>query len=122
MLSEVLEGLKELAGVITPELAGNAVLLFLILGALKGLGILKKESWIQFGNIFGGWLMNGRVVPDDFAGAQEWYMTIVLAAGIFQVYKLVRDNWEDWVKFFKKAKVSISVADTPPAHPEQGDV
>ena len=104
MLSEVLEGLKELAGVITPELAGNAVLLFLILGALKGLGILKKESWIQFGNLFGSWLLNGRVVPDDFAGAQEWYMTIVLAAGFFQVYKFIRDNKSKVIDLYKAVK------------------
>ena len=43
MLNEVLEGLKELFAV-APDVAVNAGILFLALGVLKGLGILKKES------------------------------------------------------------------------------
>ena len=55
--------------------------------------------------------MSGRVVPDNFADVQEWYMTVVLAAGMFQVWKFGRNNWKDVYDFIKKAKVSVSVAD-----------
>ena len=103
MLNEVLEGLKGLFAV-APDVAVNAGLLFLTLGVLKGLGILKKESWVQFGNIFVAWLMSGGAVPEDFADAQEWYMTVVLAAGMFQVYKWIRDNKGIMLSTFKRLK------------------
>ena len=116
MLNEILEGLKELWAV-APGVAVNAGILFLALSVLKGLGILKKESWVQFGNMFGAWLLSDRVDPKNFEGAHEFYMTVVLAAGMFQIYKFIRDNYENAWKLFKKVKASVSVADAPSANP-----
>lgn len=115
MLEEVLVGLKELWAV-APDVAVNAALLFLALSVLKGLGVLKKETWIQFSNLFGAWLFNDRVIPDNFADMQELYMTAVLAAAMFQVWKFARNkfglSWDNVVDFFKKTKVSVTVVDT----------
>lgn len=115
ILGQILEGLKELWAVL-PDVAVNAGILLVALGVLKGVGILKRESWVQFGNMFGAWLLSDRVDPANFEGAHELYMTAVLAAGMFQVYKLVRNNWETILDFFKKAlEKQLEKKKEPPA-------
>ena len=91
MFDEVLVVLKDLWAV-APDVAVNATLLFLAIGLLKKFRLLTEEKWIQFGSLFGAWLISGRVVPESFADSQEWYMTVVMASGMFQVYKWIRNN------------------------------
>ena len=118
MLQEILEGLQEI-WVVFPDVAVNAGILFVALGALKLMGILKRETWVQFGNLFGAWLLNGRVDPSSFADAHELYMTALVAAIYFQIYKLIRNNWKEILDYFKKLP-NVTVVDTTSTSPKTG--
>lgn len=90
-MNEIYEIVVRLAEFV-PRVWKEAFLIFLVIELLKVNGVLKKETWIQFSNILGAFLLNGAKLPSSDPQALRISMTMVVAALMFQVFKFAKNK------------------------------
>jgi len=73
-----------------PVVYVQAFVVFILIGLLKGSGVLGEDVWAKLANILGSYLISGAKVPESGEDAASIFMTMLVASLYYQAWKLIK--------------------------------